>query len=95
MTTTAGTTGRVVVSVAAWSVLFIAVSAPSQTSPYERTFPQSKTTIEKALVGLQSSLAGVGPLFFLDCLALYGWQYGCASTIHWTAIRALPRRRRH
>ena len=62
MTTTAGTTGRVVVSVAAWSVLFIAVSAPSQTSPYERTFPQSKTTIEKALVGLQSSLAGHLPV---------------------------------
>jgi len=62
MTTTAGTTGRVVVSVAAWSVLFIAVSAPSQTSPHERTFPQSKTTIEKALVGLQSSLAGHLPV---------------------------------
>ncbi|MGC1650620.1 MAG: hypothetical protein WA741_32760 [Candidatus Sulfotelmatobacter sp.] len=62
MTTVMGTMGRVVVSVAAWSVLLIAVSAPSQTSPYERTFPQSRTTIEKALVGLQSSLAGHLPV---------------------------------
>lgn len=62
MTTVMGTMGRVVVSVAAWSVLLIAVSSPSQTSPYERTFPQSRTTIEKALVGLQSSLAGHLPV---------------------------------
>ncbi len=63
MTSTAGTTGRVVVSVAAWSSCCSSpYPLPAQTSPYERTFPQSKATIEKALIGLQSSLAGHLPV---------------------------------
>ena len=43
-------------------VLLIGGSVHAQTSPYERTFHQSKTTIEKALAGLQSSLAGHLPV---------------------------------
>ena len=59
-----GTMGRVAVEWAArvGLVLLVAVSVPAQNSPYERTFPQSKTTIEKALVGLQSSFAGHLPV---------------------------------
>ena len=62
--TLVGTMGRFAVRWAAWGalVLIIAGSAPAQTSPYERTFPQSKTTIEKALAGLQPSLAGHLPV---------------------------------
>ena len=47
-----------------------AASSQAQTSPYERTFPQSKAAIEKALSTLQSSLAGRLPV--LDGFAKAG-----------------------
>jgi hypothetical protein len=44
----------------AWAVVCLAVSvcAGGQTAPYERTFPQSKATIEAALKQMQSGTAG-------------------------------------
>lgn len=47
-----------------------AASSHAQTSPYERTFPQSKAVIEKALSTLQGSLAGHLPV--LDGFARAG-----------------------
>jgi hypothetical protein len=40
----------------------VAVHLPAQTSPYERAFPQSKATVEKALTAVQSNLAGHLPV---------------------------------
>jgi hypothetical protein len=40
----------------------VAVHVPAQTSPYERAFPQSKATVEKALTAVQSNLAGHLPV---------------------------------
>ena len=39
-------------------VFLLAVTAQTQTVPYERTFPQSKAVVEKALGSLQTNLAG-------------------------------------
>jgi hypothetical protein len=39
-------------------VCLLAVNAQTQTVPYERTFPQSKAAVEKALSLLQTNLAG-------------------------------------
>jgi hypothetical protein len=51
---------RIVVPVILASVLV--VSSQSQTAAYERAFPQSKDTIERALASLQGNLAGRLPL---------------------------------
>jgi hypothetical protein len=40
----------------------VAVHVPAQTSRYERAFPQSKATVEKALTAVQSNLAGHLPV---------------------------------
>ena len=40
----------------------LAVNLPAQSNPYERTFPQSKATVEKTLTALQANLAGHLPV---------------------------------
>lgn len=42
--------------------LSICLSVHAQTNPYERAFPQSKATVEKALTAMQSSMAGHLPV---------------------------------
>jgi hypothetical protein len=57
--------GRVAVWAVSSSIFFtalVAAPAPAQISPYERAFPQSKATVEKALDALQTSLAGHLPV---------------------------------
>jgi hypothetical protein len=59
------------ISLAACVLLAVApICVHAQTSPYERTFPQSKTVIEKALKTMQNSLAGHLPV--LDGFAKAG-----------------------
>jgi hypothetical protein len=54
--------GRVALWVS-WGILApLAVHLPAQTSPYERAFPHSKVTVEKALTAIQASLAGHLPV---------------------------------
>lgn len=48
----------------------LVVSSQSQTADYERAFPQSKATVEKAIASLKSSLAGRLPV--LDGFAKLG-----------------------
>lgn len=57
------TMGRVALWVS-WGILapLAAVYLPAQTSPFERSFPQSKVTVEKALTAMQASLAGHLPV---------------------------------
>jgi len=62
------TTFRVVLG--AILALFAGIVAPAQVSPYERAFPQSKPTVEKALTAIQPSLAGRLPV--LDGFAKSG-----------------------
>jgi hypothetical protein len=56
--------GRVVLRTVSCVVLaaLAVVSLYSQTTPYERAFPQSKATVEKALTAMQASLAGHLPV---------------------------------
>jgi hypothetical protein len=51
-------------------VSFLLQGAQAQTGPYERTFPQSKAAVERALTSLQTSLAGRLPV--LDGFAKFG-----------------------
>ena len=64
MTTVVGTMSTAVRRAVAWSVvaLFATGVVQAQVSPYERTFPQSKATVEKALTAVQASLAGHLPV---------------------------------
>jgi hypothetical protein len=56
--------GRVALQTVLWGILgnLAILSLCAQTSPYERAFPQSKATVEKALSAMQASLAGHLPV---------------------------------
>jgi hypothetical protein len=60
--------GRTMGRVGLWAVLWgalaalVAVPVSAQTSPYERSFPQSKATVEKALTAMQASVSGHLPV---------------------------------
>ena len=64
MTVVAGPMVRRGLWAVGWGLLALLASgvAHAQISPYERTFPQSKATVEKALTALQASLAGHLPV---------------------------------
>jgi hypothetical protein len=64
MTVVAGLMGRRALWAVAWGLLTLLAShvVRAQVSPYERTFPQSKASVEKALTALQASLAGRLPV---------------------------------
>ena len=64
MTATAGSKGRATRLTLARCVLALLVAGvvQAQTGPYERTFPQSKATVEKALTAVRASLAGHLPV---------------------------------
>ncbi len=82
MRTVVGSTGQTTLSLLLGGILalFASGAAHSQTSPYERAFPQSKATVEKALNAIRASLAGHLPV--LDGFAkpgdrsLDGYQRG-------------------
>ena len=59
-----GSMGRTALWVAAGGILavFAAPAVQAQTTPFERSFPQSKAAVEKALTALQSGLAGHLPV---------------------------------
>jgi hypothetical protein len=48
--------------ICAMAFAVMAAAAPAQTNPNERSFPQSKTAVEKALSTMESSLAGHLPV---------------------------------
>lgn len=56
--------GGVARRVLAWGVVALLATCvvQAQLTPYERTFPQSKATVEKALTAVQTSLAGHLPV---------------------------------
>jgi hypothetical protein len=59
--------GRTMGRVGLWAVwgalaALVAVPVSAQTSPYERSFPQSKATVEKALTAMQASVSGHLPV---------------------------------
>jgi hypothetical protein len=56
--------GRVTLRTVSWGILahLAILSLCGQTGPYERSFPQSKATVEKALTAMQASLAGHLPV---------------------------------
>jgi hypothetical protein len=64
MTVVAGPMGRRALWAIGWGLLALLASGvvQSQVGPYERTFPQSKATVEKAVTALQASLAGHLPV---------------------------------
>lgn len=56
--------GRVAFWIALWGILapLVCGHVQAQTNPYERAFPQSKATVEKAVKTLQANLAGHLPV---------------------------------
>jgi hypothetical protein len=64
MTTAVGTMGPAVRRAVAWGVVALLATAAvqAQVGPYERTFPQSKAKVERALTAVQASLAGHLPV---------------------------------
>ena len=64
MTTVVRTMGRVARWAVAWGVVPLLTTGvvQAQGSPYERTFPQSKATVEEALTAVQANLAGHLPV---------------------------------
>ena len=77
---------------------------PAASKTVAEWFPSQERSVAVAIFDSGSSVGGALAAFvipwiaiefgwrwsfvFSDCLALYGWQYGCASTIRWTTIRA-------
>ncbi len=62
MTTPSRTRSRGAWKALAWGTFVFAAVVLGQNGSYERTFPQSKSTVEKALASLQSGLAGHLPV---------------------------------